>query len=112
MESCCSLNPWLQNRLKSLVTILLVDNVKTTSPSLKKQEEVYISRMLKAEIEATDPPATPYKIALYRLEMIFLSAGITFLIYSSICTPRITFQCEEMVKLIVLISPSTRNKSC
>ena len=34
--------------------------------------------------------------------MIFLSAGITFLVYSSICTPRIIFQCKEMVKLIVL----------
>ena len=64
MASCCSLNPWLQNQLKSLVTILLVDNVKTTSPSLKKQEDVYISRILEAEIEATDPLATPYKIAL------------------------------------------------
>ena len=64
MASCCSLNPWLQNRLKSLVTILLVDNVKTTSPSLKKQEEAYISQILEAEIEVTDPPATPYKIAL------------------------------------------------
>ena len=64
MASCCSLNPWFQNRLKSLETILLVDNVKTTSPSLKKQEEAYISRILEAEIEAPDPPATPYKIAL------------------------------------------------
>ena len=64
MASCCSLNPWLQNRQKSLVTILLVDNVKITSPSLKKQEETYISRILEAEIEATDPPATLYEIAL------------------------------------------------
>ena len=64
MASCCSLNLWLQNRLKSLVTILLVDNVKTTSPSLKKQEEAYISQILEAEIEATDPPDTLYKIAL------------------------------------------------
>ena len=63
MVSCCRLNPWFQNRLKSLVTVLLVDNVKM-SPSLKKQGEAYISRILEAEIEATDPPATPYKIAL------------------------------------------------
>ena len=79
MTSCCSLNPWLQNRLKSLVTILLVDNVKTTSPSLKKQEEAYISLILEAEIEATDPPAILLIKSPCRLEMIFLSAGITFL---------------------------------
>ena len=65
MASCWSLNPWLQNRLKSLVTILLVDNVKTTESFTKETGgSVYKPNILEAEIEATDPPATPYKIAL------------------------------------------------
>ena len=34
------------------------------NPLLKKQGEAYIGLILKAEVEATGPPAAPYEIAL------------------------------------------------